>query len=45
MDNVEFLTDFQGDEFAKIDRGNNEYTTMPKATYDEQQAEHFTPNV
>ena len=26
-----------------IDRGNGEYTTMPKSVYDEQQAEQSTP--
>jgi hypothetical protein len=32
---------------AIIDHGNGEYTSMLKATYDEQQAqaEHFTPSV
>jgi len=32
---------------AIVDRGNGEYTSMLKSTYDEQQAqaEHFTPNV
>jgi hypothetical protein len=32
---------------AIIDRGNGEYTSMLKSTYDEQQAqaEHFTPIV
>jgi hypothetical protein len=30
-----------------IDHGNEQFTSMPKATYDEQQAqaEHFTPIV
>jgi hypothetical protein len=28
-----------------IDRGNGEYTTMPKAEYDRQQAEQSTPSV
>ena len=28
-----------------IDRGNGEYTTMPKSIYDEQQAALSTPNV
>jgi hypothetical protein len=32
-------------EYALIDRGNGEYTSMPKSFYDEQQAEHFTPIV
>jgi hypothetical protein len=32
-------------QFAIIDRGNGEFTSMLKSTYDEQQAqaEHFTP--
>ena len=51
MDNVTFvvITNSVGDEIehAIIDRGNGEYTSMLKSTYDEQQAqaEHFTPNV
>jgi hypothetical protein len=28
-----------------IDYGNNQFTSMLKSTYDQQQAEHFTPNV
>ena len=32
-------------EHAIIDRGNGEFTSMPKATYDEQQAALSTPNV
>jgi hypothetical protein len=28
---------------AIIDRGNNEFTSMPKSTYDEQQAKLDTP--
>jgi hypothetical protein len=34
-------------EHAIIDRGNGEFTSMLKSTYDEQQAqaEHFTPNL
>ena len=42
MDNVTFIEIEQIDglpkEFAIIDRGNGEYTSMPKATYDAQQA-------
>ncbi len=50
MDNVSFIeqTDpITGDvtEYVMIDRGNGEYTSMLKSTYDEQQAEHFTPSV
>jgi hypothetical protein len=30
-------------EHAIIDRGNGEFTSMPKAEYDRQQAEQSTP--
>jgi hypothetical protein len=52
MENVKFIevTDsLSGEitEHAIIDRGNGEFTSMLKSTYDEQQAqaEHFTPIV
>jgi hypothetical protein len=50
MDNVSFVDFEQNGEMvthAIIDRGNGEYTSMYKTTYDEQQAqaEHFTPIV
>ena len=32
-------------EHAIIDRGNGEFSSMLKSTYDEQQAEHFTPSL
>jgi hypothetical protein len=32
-------------EHAIIDRGNGEFTSMPKAEYDRQQAEQSTPSV
>ena len=32
-------------EHAIIDRGNGEFTSMPKATYEAQQAEQSTPSV
>jgi hypothetical protein len=32
-------------EHAIIDRGNNEFTSMPKSTYDAMQAEQSTPSV
>jgi len=35
MDNVTFIKDEAGFEHAVIDRGNNEYTSMLKSTYDE----------
>jgi adenylate kinase len=50
MNNVTFIeVESHGvvETHAIIDRGNGEYTSMPKSVYDEQQAqaEHFTPNV
>jgi hypothetical protein len=38
MDKVIFIKDADGVEHAIIDRGNGEYTSMPKSVYDEQQA-------
>ena len=38
MDKVTFIT-VEGVEHAIIDRGNGEFTSMLKSTYDEQQAE------
>ena len=32
-------------EHAIIDRGNNEFTSMPKEEYDRQQAEQSTPSL
>jgi hypothetical protein len=45
MDNVTFITDEQGLEHAIIDRGNGEFTSMLKSTYDAMQAEQSTPIV
>ena len=46
MDNVTFIiSEIDGSEHAIIDRGNGEYTSMLKSTYDEQQAALSTPNV
>ena len=48
MDNVTFIEveTLEGVvEHAIIDRGNGEYTSMSKATYDEQQAALSTPMV
>ena len=45
MDKVTYLTDINGVEHAIIDHGNETFTSMPKAIYDEQQAqqvEHLT---
>jgi hypothetical protein len=44
MDNVTFI-DVDGVEHAIIDRGNGEYTSMLKSTYEAQQAEQSTPNL
>ena len=35
MENVTYITDIQGNEHAIIDRGNGEFTSMLKSTYDE----------
>jgi hypothetical protein len=47
MDNVSFIDVKQSDgttvKYAIIDRGNEEFTSMPKAYYDAMQAERSTP--
>jgi hypothetical protein len=49
MDKVEFKTIESVDgslvEYAIIDRGNGEFTSMLKSTYEAQQAEQSTPSV
>jgi hypothetical protein len=50
MDNVTFievLDELTGKttEHAIIDRGNNEFTSMLKSTYEAMQAEQSTPNL
>jgi hypothetical protein len=48
MDNVTFIEVEQNGvmtEHAIIDRGNGEFTSMPKELYDKQQAEQSTPNL
>ena len=48
MDNVTFVeieTMTGMETHAIIDRGNGEYTSMLKSTYDEMQAEQSTPSV
>ena len=50
MENIEIieLTDDASGKIQShviIDRGNGEYTSMPKSVYDEQQAALSTPNV
>jgi hypothetical protein len=44
MDNVSFIT-IDETEHAIIDRGNGEFTSMLKSTYDAMQAEQSTPIV
>ena len=47
MDNVKFINvenlDGTTNEIAIIDRGNGEFTSMSKATYDAQQAAQVAP--
>ena len=45
MDNVTVITDQYDIEHIIIDRGNGEFTSMPKAEYEAQQAEQSTPMV
>ena len=45
MDNVTFITNDKGNEYAIIDRGNGEYTSMLKSTYEAQQAALSTPSL
>ncbi len=48
MDNVTFIeveTEQGILEHAIIDRGNGEFTSMLKSTYEAQQAEQSTPNL
>ena len=44
MDNVTFI-EVNEVEHAIIDRGNGEFTSMLKSTYDAMQAEQSTPNL
>ena len=48
MENVTFvkIESVSGlNEYAIIDRGNNEFTSMLKSEYDRRQAEQSTPNL
>jgi hypothetical protein len=45
MENITYITDERGIEHAIIDRGNGEFTSMLKSTYDAMQAEQSTPNL
>ena len=44
MDNVTFITNQDGYEFAIIDRGNGEFTSMLKSVYEAQQAASTLPS-
>ena len=44
MNNVTFVT-IDEIEYAIVDRGNGEFTSMRKSTYEAQQAEQSTPNL
>ena len=44
MDNITIIKDKDGVEQVIIDRGNGEFTSMTKATYDAQQA-HLTESL
>lgn len=41
---MEIIKDNFGDEYVIIDRGNGEFTSMLKSTYDEQQAANEPSN-
>lgn len=43
MKNVTIFTNNDGKEYAIIDNGNNEFTSMPKAVWDELQAQQDNP--
>lgn len=46
MENITtFIDEKDGTEFVVIDKGNGEFTSMPKLEYDKQQAEQSTPPV
>ena len=46
MDNVIFiLNELDGVEYAIIDHGNQQFTSMTKAEYDRRQAEQSTPSL
>ena len=46
MENITFITDIDGNEHAIIDRGNGEFTSMLKSTYDKMSANQGnTPSI
>jgi len=44
MENITII-EIDGRDYVVIDRGNGEFTSMPKSTYEAQQAEQSTPSV
>jgi hypothetical protein len=42
---IQIVQDSSGVEHVIIDKGNEEFISMPKSIYDEQQAEQSTPNL
>jgi hypothetical protein len=44
MENITYITDKDGNEHVIINRGNDEFTSMLKSTYDEQQAAALNGN-
>jgi hypothetical protein len=44
MENVKFL-DVENESYAIIEHADGSFTSMPKADYEAQQAEQFTPIV
>ena len=45
MEQITYITDTEGSEHVIIEFAPNEFLSMPKATYDEQQAALSTPIV
>jgi hypothetical protein len=43
--NITELIDEFGDKHIMIDRGNGEFTSMPKSVYEAMQAQQSTPNL
>jgi len=44
MNKIEIIENAVGEVFVIIDRGNGEFTSMLKSTYEAQQAEQSTPS-
>ena len=45
MENIKIVQGQDGLEHVIIDHGNEQFTSMPKAEYDRQQAEQSTPSL